>query len=381
MNSTPTLLLGIDEFTITMIPNKKIFNIDWKATAENQINNVVKISDIEEIMNGSLQEMDSSKPQGYSKAYNLGIKDYYIAFAYHENLPEMGICIRFSAKSWSIYQYQFLKKYQKKILLPKFIKKIALTSNEFTVRFTRIDLTADFYNYGLSLNDLYNKIKNTAIIIQNENGKSPIKSISFYGKNSDVETIYIGSRKTNSKGFLRIYNKKKEQIDTNGFRLEEALSTQDWVRFEAVFKGKYAHNISDIMISTSMNEKELSAFIAKLITQKYRLYDNNANDYLKATTDLLEIASSSMCDALRSESPRDNSLHQSISHLRCGSGFYPTLYKIEKLYGIGKLEKFLKDLYMEFRDRTWITPSVQKELNMWMNKHADLIPEHLEENY
>lgn len=130
-----------------------------------------------------------------------------------------------------------------------------------------------------------------------------------------------------------------------------------------------------------MYEEELTAFIAQLITQKYRLFDINANDYLKVTTDLLEIASSSTCDALRTESPRDNSLHQSISHLRCGSGFYPTLYKIEKLYGIGKLEKFFKDLYIEFCDRTWITPSVQKELNMWLKKHADLIPEHLEENY
>ena len=381
MNSKPTLLLGIDEFTITIIPNEKIFNIDWKNTAENQIQNFVKLFDVEQIMNGSLQEMETSKPQGYTKAFNLGIEDYYIAFAYHEDLPDMGVCIRFSAKSWSIYQYQYMKKNNKKILISELLRNFASSCSKFTVRLTRIDLTADFYNYGLCLSDLFDKMKNSSIMIQNEHGKNPIRSISFYGKNSSVETIYIGSRKTNSKGFLRIYDKKKEQIDTNGFRLEEALSAHDWIRFEAVFKGQYAHSISDTLISTPMYEEELTAFIAQLITQKYRLFDINANDYLKVTTDLLEIASSSTCDALRTESPRDNSLHQSISHLRCGSGFYPTLYKIEKLYGIGKLEKFLKDLYIEFCDRTWITPSVQKELNMWLKKHADLIPEYLEENY
>ncbi len=36
--------------------------------------------------------------------------------------------------------------------------------------------------------------------------------ISYMTNDSDVETIYVGSRKKNSRMFLRIYDKKKEQL-------------------------------------------------------------------------------------------------------------------------------------------------------------------------
>ena len=49
----------------------------------------------------------------------------------------------------------------------------------------------------------------------------------------ETETFYIGSRKENSQLLLRVYNKKAEQINTNGFRLNEALECENWLRLEA----------------------------------------------------------------------------------------------------------------------------------------------------
>ena len=165
-NNFPSLLLGIDEFTITILTDQKHLKTNWSATAEKWISEFLKQSDIEKIMNSHVEEMAYSKPQGYTKAYNLGLTDYYIAFAYHESNPDMGVCIRFSAKSWAIYQHLYTKHNKRKILFSEFFNKIAINIDA-TVRLTRIDLTADFYNYGVNLSDLYDNIKESSILIQN----------------------------------------------------------------------------------------------------------------------------------------------------------------------------------------------------------------------
>lgn len=41
--------------------------------------------------------------------------------------------------------------------------------------------------------------------------RNPSK-ISYMTNNSAVETLYVGSRKKNSRMFLRIYDKRKEQL-------------------------------------------------------------------------------------------------------------------------------------------------------------------------
>ncbi|EKC59164.1 replication initiation factor family protein, partial [human gut metagenome] len=64
-------------------------------------------------------------------------------------------------------------------------------------------------------------------------------------KNLVTESIYIGSRAENAQSLLRVYDKKSEQISNNGFRLDEALQCDSWVRFEASYRGNYAHQITE----------------------------------------------------------------------------------------------------------------------------------------
>ncbi len=374
------LKLGIDEFTLTIFPKEKEIISKWINTASSIIEHFSTTTKIESILNGKLEEMRHNKLQGYTTAYNLGSKDYYFCIAYNENHPDMGVCVRFSAKAWALYQSAYKLIYSNSILLSDFLKQIVINNN-YIVRLTRIDLTADYFNYPLNLSILYNQIVNKDILIQNSSGRCTVKNISFFGKNEKVETIYIGSRASNSKGFLRIYDKRKEQLSTNGFRIKEAIECENWVRFEAVFKGKYAHIISDFMINSPINQSNLISFIAQLITEKYRLYENKVNDYLFCTKELLEISNGNKNGLLRCESPRDTSLTQNISHIRCGSGLYPTLFKIENLYGNEKVTSFISYLFTDYKSGSWKTKSMIKELNLWLEKHNDLKNITLEDNY
>lgn len=365
------LLLGIDEITLVILPVYKMDISVWEEYAEAIILNFIQLSEIEIILNSTLEISDTKKLSGYNINYNLGIQDYYFCIAYNSGNPEMGVCIKFSAKAWAIYQSKYNSFYNKRFLLPDFLKK--LNDNMVDqVRLSRIDLTADFINYGLDLNVLNERMNLNEILVQDDSYKSRIKNFESYSKNDSVETIYIGSRKKNSNGFLRIYNKLIEQIRNNGFRLKEALQYDEWIRFEAVFKGKYAHSISETLIKEPMNDIEFTQYISKIITQKYRFFDIQTDDYTFFTKELLVLSDKCTYDRLRIESPRDNALSQNINHILHGSGLFPTFYKIQKLYGNEAVENFISFLRLYYHQELWLSTTMSKELNIWLKKHADL---------
>lgn len=279
--------------------------------------------------------------------------------------------MKFSAKAWAIYQARYQKLYNKQLLLSSFLKKID-DNTEDEVRLSRIDLTADYINYGLDLNILNESISSNEIIVQDDSGQTRLKSYETYSRNDRVETIYLGSRKKNTNGFLRVYDKWAEQTQNNGFRMEEALKYREWIRFEAVFKGKYAHIIAQMLINNTMTSYEFTKYIAKIITQKYRFLNTKTGEYADFTKDLLELAKGCGCDRLRSESPRDNALRQNIAHILHGSGLFPTVYKIEHLYGKKAIEDFIDFLRMYYCKETWLSRTMYKELNIWLKKHSDL---------
>lgn len=374
------LLVGVDEITIVILPSYKMAILTWEKYAETIILHFVKITEIEKILNGKLEESDVKKMAGYDRNYNLGIKDYYFNIAYNTGNPNMGVCIRFSAKSWAIYQRQFEVMYNKRLLLPEFLKKLD-ANLEDQIRLSRIDLTADYFNCEVDLNKLNECLNSSEIIVQNDMGRSRIKNYESYNKNERVETIYIGSRKKNTNGFLRIYDKRTEQIKSNGFRLAEALANEEWIRFEAVFKGRYAHSIADTLIRVPMNEVEFTKYIAKTIVEKYRFYNVLKEQYTKFSRELLKVAEGCTCERLRSESPRDNALKQNIMHILHGSGLFPTIYKIENLYGKDAVENIISFLRMYYKNETWMSRTMYKELNIWLKKHESLKNVPFESNF
>lgn len=365
------VLLGVDEITLVILPLYGIEILKWEEYAENIILNFITSAEIETIFDSKLEESTIKRLSGYNLNYNLGITDYYFCIAYNTGNSNMGVCVKFSAKAWAIYQARYQKLYNKQLLLSSFLKKID-DNTEDEVRLSRIDLTADYINYGLDLNILNESISSNEIIVQDDSGQTRLKSYETYSRNDRVETIYLGSRKKNTNGFLRVYDKWAEQTQNNGFRMEEALKYREWIRFEAVFKGKYAHIIAQMLINNTMTSYEFTKYIAKIITQKYRFLNTKTGEYADFTKDLLELAKGCGCDRLRSESPRDNALRQNIAHILHGSGLFPTVYKIEHLYGKKAIEDFIDFLRMYYCKETWLSRTMYKELNIWLKKHSDL---------
>lgn len=373
-------ILGIDEFTITLLPDKDIDIRIWDKAAFQQVRFVAEIMEMDTIFRGSLTQMSDSKLQGYTHCYNMGPRDYYVAIAYHEAHPVMGVCVRFSAKAWSIYQYRYHAIYNQAITLPQLLRQISENVN-WVVRLSRIDLTADYFDSDISLSQLYAGLVNGTLAVQNDEGSQRVKSITFTGRNDNVETLYIGSRSTNTKSFLRIYDKRMEQIRTNGYRRAEAVKCKSWIRFEAVYKGQYAHLISETMLREDMPEQDLHAYIAQLITQKYRFYDCGTDECTEYTKALIDIAVGSRMPRLYAPSPRDNALNQHIRHIKHGSGLFPTLYKIRCLYGEEAEDVFWDYLRSCYQDMTWLSCSMQKEILLWIKRHEHLKDGKLEDSF
>ena len=168
---------------------------------------------------------------------------------------------------------------------------------------------------------------------------------------------------------MRVYDKKHEQTQNNGFRLEEALNCKNWTRFEASYRGNYAHQITEQLVNGVSSEVELSQFIASKICDKYRFVDNSTGEYTEFTKDLLFIVDNITYSALRSESPKNNSLSKSILHIIKGSGLYPLLYKIGQIWNKETETEFLEIIYQIYE--TYYKQKMQRslQLNSWIKKN------------
>lgn len=237
------LLVSADEFSLVLFPPFPVDSKEWLKSAYIIINEFIDLSNIELLL-GKVVEMDGKKPTAYSQAFTIENVPWYFAIAVHEHFQHMGILIRFSGQAWAIYQQSYFEHFGQKTNIAEFLKMIE--SSIYTYRLSRIDLTADFKNYdNLSPHNIYNKLLDESYLIEDCKGRKAKRKISAVQNNMETETFYIGSRAENSQLLFRCYNKKKEQISTNGFHLEEALNCDSWTRFETSFKGNYAHQITE----------------------------------------------------------------------------------------------------------------------------------------
>lgn len=329
----PTLLLGIDEFTMVLTVEKsKIDDIgSWPLIALDTIKKFVEMTDIKVIF-GKQAQLIGKVPQGYTIGYQFGDNPFYFAIAYHPDNVQMGIVIKFSAYSWSYYCHEWTLVHHS----PMNIKQFAslTVSDEFHSRISRIDFTADFQNVDFTVDDLYRHLTDGTWIVQNADGKKNPSGLSAHEVNKIVETFYVGSKKGNTRLFLRVYDKRREQIEQPSFRYEEALSVESWVRLEAVFKGIYAHQITDSLRNElDDDEPSLKAFIASKLLEKYRFVDAETEEYADLTKMLIRVVEDNEFSRLRLESPRDSELIQSIQYLMFNSGLFTAMYKCDALWG------------------------------------------------
>lgn len=382
----PELTVDVDEFTLVLRSTGKLDVMDWLDELDIIIDEFTRLSRIEELY-GKLENATSKLQAGYTDGLTVGNRPWHFMMCWHEENPQMGLCIKFSAHAYAAYRQNFEQKYHAKMNIVEFLKMIR--SDLYKMRLSRIDLTADYKDYPnprdpskqLDPNTLYCQLKKANYVIKNHKDKKTIRTYSALDKNGAYETFYVGSRKGKTDGFLRCYDKKQEQITTNGFRYDEAVNCESWVRFEAVFKGTYAHQITE-QLQQINTEDELKRLIAKDISDKYRFFDMATGDVLKITDDLVGLAAGTAAGALSYPGTRDNTIRQSIKYLKNNSGLYMIFYKVYIVWGTEGEEALLKHLKEIYERKYKPTADEKAEIRHWRKKHwKELMGTQLEENF
>lgn len=333
------LQLGTDEITVVLQLNKMVKQsyadngeeFVWSEIAENMIARFVQRTDFVNVFGA--QDIENRPPQGYTTAYKYGDHSFYLAVAYHALMPNMGVAVKFSAQALDYYcqrtdtqVYQFLQKIQCPI---------------YTARLSRIDLTADYIDENIDVTAIYNDLMHNRIglfrLAENKKtGETMYRRIPMkyegYIKEREVPTIYVGS--VHSKSRLRIYDKRREQIERHGVKYDTALKCHDWVRFEGVFREEYAHQLTELLLDTE-NDAEYINLIACTMTQKFGFLHVNSGaapcetEYTRLIMDCITKGVAT----LRSLSSRSNDLFRCVEYMLDGSGVVTTLYKIKEIWG------------------------------------------------
>lgn len=354
----------VDEFTLVLQSTKRPNYIEeWEGMAINIINEFVRLSQIETLLS-NLEEATYSLPQGYSNGFVCEEAPYYFAIAYHTDFIQMGICIKFSAHAWMEYRKKYESLYARSIQIHQFFANIN-NNTLYTSRLSRIDIAIDCINEKVNVNTVYNQLSKKNQIVKTGSERRNNSILSAITKNNVTSTFYLGSKGKNIKALLRVYDKKKEQLETMGVRYEEALQYDNWVRFEAVYKGNYAHDLSD-ELQEIKSDTELKDLLVSALTDRYQFYyakSDKLTSYSKKMLDLLNQKSF----IFNSPSPRTNLLEQSQKHILNGSGLFPYLFKVRRIWGDEGLKKCLSFLYDEFDNY-----EPNDDVMLWLKKYSVL---------
>lgn len=375
----PSLTVGVDEFTLILQSPDKVKVTDWPDTVDKILETFLHRSRLTRLF-GPMSP--AAKMQaGYTSGLTFDNRPWYLTISWNEDMPTMGICVRYSAHAYAIYKEAYKEQYQANLDIAVFLDMVQ--DDVYTTRLSRIDLTADYFDYPdellpdrqLSPDLIYERLKNGAYVVRNRNDRQSVRNMSALDREGRYETVYIGSRKGKTNGFLRVYDKKQEQIQTMGYRYDEALQYESWVRFEASFLHDAAHQLTEQLLSEGMTAQDLQRWIARHITDKYRFVHSETGEATEFTADLLGVVAGSSVAALSTPSPRDNALRQSINYLRDNSGLYSTLYKALCVWendADKQLMDFLWKDYERYKDALTMgkEPYKLREIEGWLKRHA-----------
>nr|WP_228275442.1 replication initiation factor domain-containing protein [Streptococcus equi] len=228
---------------------------------------------------------------------------------------------------------------------------------------SRIDFCADYFNFPLSVNDIYSNLKCKKFEIINYKGNRNHKKMSAIEIDAEAKTVTIGSRKKGSNSFLKIYDKLTEQLENNGRHAQLAQQFQSWVRFEVTFRGQYAKQLTKLILSLPSRDM-FQQFIANKILEKYCLINMVTGQPTEYSEALLNF--STIAPPLVATSPRNNQLMQNIHYILKGSGFFPVLEKVKQIWGIPAVTILLKRLLFEYE----YNYKPNDDVTNWLKKNA-----------
>ncbi len=356
------LHVSVDELTIVIQPNEDTIG-EWP----NHWNQIAK--ELSEIIAEKLSlpllfgEMikEQISPQGYTTSYSFEDMPYFLRIAFHEDYLKMGIIIKFSASALSLYQQAYENFYKESFGIYEILQK--LNESYWNMHLSRIDFCADYFNFPLTVNDIYSNIKSHKFEIINYKGNRNHTKMSAIEMDAEAKTVTIGSRKKGSNSFLKIYDKLTEQLENNGRYAQLVQYFQSWVRFEVTFRGQYAKQLTKLILSLSSRDM-LQQFIANKIVEKYCLFDTKT----RQLTEYSEVLANFSTDTppLATTSPRNNQLSQNIHYILKGSGFFPMLEKVKEIWSESAVVILLKRLLFEY-EHNYIP---NQDVAIWLKKNA-----------
>ena len=349
--------LGVDEMTIVLQANADTMDAmsldDWPGVADRMVQTFLGLTELKNIYGPAVPEPRC--PNGYTEAITLGEHGFYLAIAVNERQPRMGVRIRLSAQATAFFIENAGE--------PYLLLQAAYSPDDYDMHLSRIELTVDYIDEGLSVTDIYRGLTSGSITVMREQADSrtselkerkTASKLSGYAVSDKVPTFYLGSRKANVDALLRVYDKKTEQIEKKGVRLTRANSCDDWVRFEASLRHGYARQFGDALLDIE-NDAELAVMVASVFLQRYRFYIAGDKDAgLAPWTQSLANAIGTRSIRLSSDTSRNNDLAASLDYIVKGSGLLPLLYKSAAIWGdeapeavmawiLGKLNSFEPD--------------------------------------
>lgn len=372
----PEINVSVDEFTLLLLPTQEVSAKDWSLGSQSIINRFLCLSQFGIIL-GELEATTNKLQAGYTCGLTVIDKPYYCGIFWNEDIPSMAVCVKMSATALRYYEAETKSNYGQSIFLYRFLQ-IIQAPDIYKTRFSRIDLVVDYFNYPSLINsgngyllpsEIYNNLKQSKYRVEDYKGVSKIRTFKGIESKGVCETFYVGSQRSGSNGFLRCYDKQIEQIKKRGSFYNKAIKVDSWLRCEAVFRNKPAHDLTEQLLKID-SLSDYQAWIATHISNKYRFLDVATDEYIKITSDLLDVASGIIVPALSSDKPKDNSLEQSISNLYVGSGLMSILHKIEYLYGADGIRAFLDNIVSYFDFEYAKEKSKKRAISKWLSIHS-----------
>lgn len=272
----------------------------------------------------------------------------------------MGIIVKFSAQALAYY----LK--TKKMQVYDFLRLIK--SDKYDFRLSRCDIDVDFMNEKFTPTKIFNDLKSKRVLIyyqkKNKNKLNLVKKnckLQGFAINKEVPTCYCGAVSSDCQ--LKIYDKKREQIERHGSKLDYVLKYDSVIRFELALKHALAHNLTDMLLKVD-NDKQLSNLILSIFLQKFY--------FKRARTDKATLYTKKMQKALKGDQEyllghvnADNDLLRRFRYLLYESGTISTLFKILSIFGYDDLDQAVE--YIKNFVQNW---NVNDDCRYWLQKHA-----------
>lgn len=289
---------------------------------------------------------------GYNRC--IDFDSFNILLCYHSDLPNMGIYLKFSGQGLKEYM-KMREERNDPLSYMELVQQFFQIKDYFggVTRVSKVDFAVDFIEEGLNVDHLYKELQNSSIkslMFNKHSKKSELRKnnskISSISENNKVQTIYVGSRKNKGNSLLlRIYDKKIEQTNKQGIYYIQAQKCDDWVRFEASFRQKYANQIGEDILSCRTNQ-ELAGLIFRRLTDKYQFFHENGDPW--GITKVMLAYSNSDFDLLHSKPSRKNDLVSTYLYLLKSSGLLSFMFKIQNIYGNPVIDEFFYATYQYF---------------------------------